>query len=84
MKFVFLAGGFAGFLTAGITGWSSDHSAQRTLLDAAIGCLVGAMLFRWFWTVLVGGIRETLVLRHAAATAAAAAAESASASAKTK
>ncbi len=79
MKFIFLAGGFAGFLTAGITGWTSDHSAQRTLLDASVGCLAGAMLFRWFWTVLVGGIRETLVLRHNAATAAAAAAAATSA-----
>ncbi len=74
MKFVFLAGGFAGFIAAAATGWSSDHSPQRTLLDAAVGCLVGALLFRWFWTVLVGGIRETILLRHAAATAAAAAA----------
>lgn len=75
MKFVFLAGGFAGFLTAAATGWSSDHSAQRVLLDAAVGCLVGALLFRWFWTVLVGGIRETILNRHAAAIAAAPAAK---------
>jgi hypothetical protein len=75
MKFVFLTGGFAGFLAAATTGWSYDHSPQRTLLDAAVGCLVGAMLFRWFWTVLVGGIRETILLRHAATTAAAAAAQ---------
>jgi len=33
---------------------------------------VGAYLFRWFWTVLVGGIRETIMMRHAAANAAAA------------
>jgi hypothetical protein len=52
----------------------ADHSAQRIFLDAAVGCLVGAYLFRWFWTVLVGGIRETIMIRHAAATAAAAAA----------
>ena len=74
MKFVFLSGGFAGFLTGGVTSLSLDHSPQRTLLDAAIGCLVGAMLFRWFWNVLVGGIRDTLVLRQEAAAAAAAAA----------
>ncbi len=74
MKFVFLSGGFAGFIIAAATGWSSEHSPQRTLLDAAIGCLVGALLFRWFWTVLVGGIRETILIRHAAATAAALAA----------
>jgi hypothetical protein len=30
---------------------------------------VGALLFRWFWTVLVRGIRETILQRHAAATA---------------
>lgn len=74
MKFVFLAGGFAGFLATGATGWMADHSAQRIFLDAAVGCLVGAYLFRWFWTVLVSGIRETIMIRHAAATAAAAAA----------
>jgi hypothetical protein len=76
MKFVFLAGGFVGFISAAATGWSSDHSPQRTLLDAAVGCLVGALLFRWFWTVLVGGIRETILIRHAAAAGAATAAKS--------
>lgn len=75
MKFIFLAGGFAGFLLAGITGWLCDHAADRILLDAAVGCLAGALLFRWFWTVLVGGIRETILSRHAATTAAAAAAK---------
>lgn len=74
MKFIFLSGGVAGFLTGGLTSLSSDHSPQRTLLDAAIGCLLGAILFRWFWSILVGGIRETLVLRRVAADAEAAAA----------
>lgn len=71
MKFVFLSGGFAGFVLAGFTGWLAEHSAQRIFLDAAVGCLAGALLFRWFWTVLVGGIRETILSRHAAAVAAA-------------
>jgi hypothetical protein len=31
--------------------------------------LAGALLFRWFWTVLVRGIRETILARHAAAAA---------------
>ena len=75
MKFVFLSGGFAGFLLAGGTGWYAEHSAQRIFLDAAVGCLAGALLFRWFWTVLVGGIRETILNRHAAVTAAAATAK---------
>ena len=69
MKFVFLAGGAAGFLLAAITGFLSDHSADRVLLDGAIGCLAGALLFRWFWTILVRGIRETILLRNAKATA---------------
>jgi hypothetical protein len=72
MKFVFLAGGFAGFLTtAGASLWAG-HEPDRILLDGAVGCLVGALLFRWFWTILVRGIRETIHIRNAAATAAAA------------
>jgi hypothetical protein len=71
MKFVFLLGGFAGLLTTGAASYWADHEPDRILFDGAVGCLVGAMLFRWFWTVLVGGIRETILQRHAAATAAA-------------
>jgi hypothetical protein len=69
MKFIFLSGGFAGFLTAAAAGYFAGNPADRVLLDAAVGCLVGALLFRWFWTVLVRGIRETILTRHAAATA---------------
>lgn len=74
MKFVFLAGGVAGFILAAAAGYWAGRAADRIFLDAAIGCLVGALLFRWFWTVLVHGIRETILIRHAATTAAAAAA----------
>jgi len=70
MKYIFLAGGFAGFLSAGLTSFWVGHQFDRILFDAAVGCLVGALLFRWFWTVLVHGIRETILQRHAAATAA--------------
>ena len=71
MKFVFLAGGFAGFLFTGGASYWAGHQSDRILLDGAVGCLAGALLFRWFWTVLVRGIRETILQRHAAATAAA-------------
>ena len=71
MKFIFLAGGFAGFLTAGIGSFYAGHQPDRIFFDGAVGCLAGALLFRWFWTVLVRGIRETILARHAAATAAA-------------
>jgi hypothetical protein len=70
MKFVFLAGGFAGFITAAAGSFLADHQPDRILLDGAVGCLAGALLFRWFWTVLVRGIRETILARHAAAAAA--------------
>lgn len=77
MKFVFLAGGFAGFLITGGASFWAGHAPGRVLFDASVGCLVGALLFRWFWTVLVRAIRETIIARNAAATAATAAANAA-------
>lgn len=69
MKFVFLAGGLAGFLLAAATGFWAGRSPDRVFFDASIGCLVGALLFRWFWAVVLRGIRETISQRHAAASA---------------
>ncbi|MEY2878938.1 MAG: hypothetical protein RLZZ15_1318 [Verrucomicrobiota bacterium] len=69
MKFVFLLGGFAGFTLTALAGYLADHGADRVFFDAAVGCLCGALLFRWFWTVLVRGMREVMVQRHAAAAA---------------
>ena len=74
MKFIFLLGGFAGFTLTAAASYYAGHAPDRVFLDAAVGCLCGALLFRWFWTVLVGGIREVILQRHAAVTAAAAAA----------
>lgn len=71
MKFIFLAGGLAGFFAAGGASLWAGHEADRALFDGAVGCLAGALLFRWFWTVLVRGIRETILSRHPAAPAAA-------------
>ena len=49
MKFVFLAGGFAGFLAgSGASCWVG-HQPDRIFFDGAAGCLAGALLFRWFW-----------------------------------
>jgi len=74
MKFVFLTGGVLGFALAGLTGWLNDRSADRIVLDSALGCLAGALLFRWFWTVLLRGLRETILIRQKAAAVAASAA----------
>lgn len=71
MKFVFLAGGLAGFLAAAAGSFFAGHQPDRVFFDGAVGCLVGAILFRWFWTVLVRGIRETILARRTAAAAAA-------------
>ncbi len=71
MRFVFLLGGVLGFLVAGTVSFLADHTAGRTLFDAAIGAIAGGVLFRWFWNILVRGMRETLLRRHAAAQAAA-------------
>lgn len=84
MKFVFLAGGFAGFLATAAASFWAGHQADRIFFDGAVGCLVGALLFRWFWTILVRGIRETILARNAASTAAAAAAAATAAAAPAK
>lgn len=59
MKFVFLCGGLAGFVLAGATGLWAGNGPDRVLFDAATGCLVGSVLFRWLWSVFLRGFRET-------------------------
>ena len=71
MRFVFLFGGVLGFSVSALTGWLAERSADRILLDAALGCLAGALLFRWFWSVLLRGLRETILIRQKAAATAA-------------
>ena len=73
MKFVFLSGGLIGFLLGLITSWLLDHAPDRVLLDASVGCLIGAVLFRWFWTIVLAGLRDTVVARQRAALSAQAA-----------
>jgi len=70
MKFVFLTGGLAGFLIAAAGSLWAGHPADRVFFDGAVGCLVGALLFRWFWTVLLRGIRDSIISRRAPAPAA--------------
>ncbi len=65
MKYVFLLGGATGFALTAFASWFAGHAADRVLFDAAVGCLVAALLFRWFWTVLVQGMREAILQRHA-------------------
>ena len=67
MKFVFLFGGACGLATGGAASYLAGHALDRTLLDASVGCLAGAMLFRGFWNAVLRGIREAYLARRAAA-----------------
>ena len=71
MRFVFLSGGLLGFAAAALTGWLSDRPADRILFDASVGGLVGALLFKWFWSVVLKGMREVFLVRQRARVAAA-------------
>jgi hypothetical protein len=69
MKFIFLSGGLTGFLTAIVAGWSAERSPDAILLNAMVGCVVGALLFRWLWYIALRGMRETVLARQRAAEA---------------
>jgi hypothetical protein len=84
MKFIFLAGGFAGFFLTMLTGYIAGRAPDLVLRDAAFGSLAGALLFRWFWSVFVKALTEAVAIKRAATAAAAAAAEAASAPGKAK
>lgn len=71
MKFVFLIGGVVGFLLVAATGYHAGRAPDRVLLDATLGCLASALLFRWFWSVLLRGFRETYLTRQRATASAA-------------
>jgi hypothetical protein len=74
MKSLFLSGGLAGFVVCLLAGLAAGRSIDVILRDSAIGCLVGALLVRWFWLVLLRSFREALTVRRRAAEEAAAAA----------
>ncbi|MFA5263321.1 MAG: hypothetical protein WC378_05805 [Opitutaceae bacterium] len=74
MKSIFLAGGFAGFSIASITGIIAGREPDLVLRDSAIACIACAFLFRWFWMVLVRALTEAVTAKRAAVAAAEAAA----------
>ena len=47
------------------------HRVGKRRRYRPLGCLTGALLFRWFWTVLLRGLRETILIRQKAAALAA-------------
>ena len=74
MKAIFLAGGLTGFVIAGAAGWWAGRAPDRVFLDCMLGCMIGAFSFRWFWSVVLSGLREAFVSRQKASAAAASAA----------
>lgn len=69
MRYVFLLGGLLGFVLAAGTAFLMERGPDRVLLDGAVGCLAGGLLFRWLWNIMLAGLRETMVARQRAAAA---------------
>lgn len=69
MKYVFLTGGFLGFALVCAAGLSAGREPDLVLRDASLGCLVGALLMKWFWGHVVEAIRQTVEAKRAKAEA---------------
>lgn len=52
MKLFLLCGGFTGFALVFLAGLVSGGPIGTVLRDAAIGCLVGALLMQWLFRVV--------------------------------
>jgi len=81
MKFAFLFSGAFGFLLVTAVGLASGRLLDLVLRDAAVACLLAAIVGRWFWTGLEKAFAQTLATRRAEAEAAEEAAEAAVAAA---
>ena len=64
MRTVMLWGGSAGFFLAAASGLSADKQLDVILRDAAIACLVGGWLLRWWWSQLERALTETMEIRR--------------------
>lgn len=70
MKFAFLSGGFLGFALVAVAGLTAGRSADLVLRDAALACLVGALVVRWFWSVVIRAFADAIAQRRREALAA--------------
>lgn len=75
MRFAFLISGIFGFFLVAALGFSAERAPDLVLRDAAIGCLVAAIVGRWFWRGLDKAFAQALAVRRAEEEAAEAAAE---------
>lgn len=70
MRSIFLTGGFIGFLVPTVAGFFAGRTGDLVLRDAAVGALIGAFLFRWFWSVYITALSHTIRAKRAARRAA--------------
>jgi siroheme synthase len=70
MKFAFLSGGFLGFALVTVAGFTAGRSADLVLRDAALACLIGALVLRWFWSVVIRAFADAIEQRRREAVAA--------------
>lgn len=64
MKYFLLLGGFTGFALVWFASWWAGNRPPIALKDAAIGCLVGAVLFRVLHAAFLSGLRARLSERN--------------------
>jgi len=61
MKFFLLIGGFLGFVLSFLASWNAGNAPSSCVTAAAIGCLVGATLFRALHAVFFLTVRNHIL-----------------------
>ena len=63
MKYFLLIGGFLGFAAVLIASYSAGNRPAVALRDAAIGCMVGGLLFRMLHAAYLAGLKGCIADR---------------------
>ncbi|NBV86270.1 MAG: hypothetical protein EBS01_08430 [Verrucomicrobia bacterium] len=63
MKYFLLIGGFLGFAAVLIASYSAGNRPAIALRDAAIGCMVGGLLFRMLHAAYLAGLKGCIADR---------------------
>ncbi len=63
MRYFLLLGGFIGFASVLVASFYAGNRPALALRDAAIGCVVGGMLFRILHSAFIAGLRARLLER---------------------
>ena len=66
MKFLVLLGGSLGFTVVFAGGWFVGRDPLSNLIEASFGCLIGAVLFRWFGNLYLQSVQTVMREREAA------------------